>query len=91
MTAYITQMTNLEISDKNPLEYITDCDTNPNFEKVIESHLLPREIIEWARMEKMPSDALDQFIEKRIDLIIDELKSNLKGIGFEIIDTQEKN
>ena len=88
--AYITQMTNLEISDKNPLEYITGYDTNSNFEKVIESHLLPREIIEWARMDKMPSNALDLFIEKRVDIIIEEIKSNLKGISFEIIDTQEK-
>jgi hypothetical protein len=87
--AYITQLTNLEISDKNPLEYITDYDKNPNFEKVIQSHLLPMEIIEWARMEKMPDDALDQFIEKRVEIIIDELKNNLEGISFEVIDTQE--
>jgi len=87
--AYITQLTNLEISDKNPLEYITDYDKNPNFEKVIKSHLLPKEIIEWARMERMPEDALDQFIEKRVDIIIDELKNNLEGISFEVIDTQE--
>ncbi|MDP4007876.1 MAG: DUF262 domain-containing protein [Candidatus Peregrinibacteria bacterium] len=87
--AYLTQITNLEISDKNPLDYITDYDKNPNFEKVIESHLLPKEIIEWARMEKMPSDALDQFIEKRVDIIINELKSILEGINFEVIDTKE--
>jgi len=88
--AYITQITNLEISDKNPLEYITDYDNNPDFEKVIESHLLPKEIIEWARMEKMPSDALDQFIEKRVNIIINELKCKLEGIRFEVIDTREK-
>jgi len=87
--AYLTQITNLEISDKNPLDYITDYDKNSNFEKVMESHLLPKEIIEWARMEKMPSDALDQFIEKRVDIIINELKNILEGINFEVIDTKE--
>jgi len=87
--AYLTQITNLEISDKNPLDYITDYNENSDFEKVIESHLLPKEIIKWAEMEKMPSDALDQFIEKRVDLIINELKDILKEINFEVIDTQE--
>jgi len=87
--AYLTQITNLEISDKNPLDYITDYNQNPDFEKVIESHLLPKEILEWAKMEKMPTDALDQFIEKRVDIIINELKNILEGINFEVIDTQE--
>ena len=39
---------------------------------------------------EMPSDALDKFIEERIDLIIEELKENLEGINIEIIDTKEK-
>jgi len=88
--AYLTQITNLEISDQNPLVYIREFDENPNFEKVIDNHLLPHDILQWARMEKMPIDALDQFIEKRIDKIISELQSQLKGINFEIIDTKEK-
>jgi len=88
--AYLTQLTNLEISDKNPLEYLREYDRNPDFEKVIDSHLLPKQILSWARMEEMPPNALDQFIEKRVDLIIEELKGLLEGISFEVIDTQEK-
>jgi len=88
--AYLTQITNLEISDKNPLDYIKDYDTNPDFRNVIMSHLLPNQILEWSSMPEMPSDALDKFIEERIDLIIDELKNNLEGINVEIIDTKEK-
>jgi len=87
--AYITQITNLEISDKNPLEYIKDYDQNPDFKNVIKTHLLPNQILEWSSMPEMPSDALDKFIEERIDLIIDELKENLEGINIEIIDTKE--
>lgn len=87
--AYLTQITNLEISDKNPLEYIREYDKNPDFESAIESHLVPKQILDWARMEEMPPDALDQFIEKRIDLVIDELKNQLEGVSFEVIDTQE--
>jgi len=87
--AYITQITNLEISDKNPLDYIKDYDKNPDFKNVIKTHLLPEHILEWSSMPEMPSDALDKFIEERIDLIIEELKENLKGINVEIIDTKE--
>lgn len=88
--AYLTQITNLEISNKNPLDYILEYDNNPAFEKVVESHLLPKEIIDWARLENMPSNALDQFIEKRVELITSELRNLLSDISFETIDTKEK-
>lgn len=88
--AYLTQITNLEISDRNPLEYIREYDQNSNFENVIDSHLLPREIIEWARMKEMPSNALDVFMERRVDIIIHEIKNQLSNINIEVIDTKEK-
>jgi hypothetical protein len=89
--AYLTQLTNLEISDKNPLNYIQDYDSNPEFEMVIKNHVLPIELLQWSRLESMPSDALDQFIEKRVDLVIEELKKNMSGINFEVIDTKQKS
>jgi len=88
--AYLTQITNLEISDKNPLKYILDYDSNPEFENVIKSHILPEKLVEWARLEDMPEDALDQFIEKRVEMVIEELQGILSDIHFEIIDTKEK-
>ncbi len=88
--AYLTQQTNLGISDRPPLEYIGEFIQNPDFEKVIASHLLPPELLEWARMEKMPDNALDQFIERRVDLILGELKGILAGVKFEVTDTKEK-
>jgi hypothetical protein len=39
----------------------------------------------------MPPNALDQFIEKRVDLIIAELKRVLAGVNIEIIDTKQKS
>jgi hypothetical protein len=86
--AYLTQLTNLQISDKSPLEYLKDYD-NENFEKVLQTHLIPLEILQWVRDDKMPEDALDRFIDLRVDIIINELKNILKDISFEIIDTQE--
>jgi len=89
--AYLTQITNLEISDKNPLNYIQDYDSNPEFESVIKTHVLPMELLQWSRLESMPSDALDQFIEKRVDLVIEELTKNMGGVNIEIIDTKQKS
>ena len=87
--AYLTQITNLEISDKNPLNYIQDYDSNPEFESAIKTHVLPIELLQWSRLESMPSDALDQFIEKRVDLVIEELKKNMDGVNIEVIDTKD--
>lgn len=89
--AYLTQITNLEIRDKNPLNYIQDYDSNPEFEEVINTHVLPIELLQWSRLESMPSDALDQFIEKRVDLVIEELIKNMTGVNIEVIDTKQKS
>ena len=87
--AYLPQITNLGISDENPIKYLKDYDT-PDFVNIMKSHLLPEELIEWSRMDSMPENALDIFIEKRIDLVIGKLKEKLSGIDFKIIDTKEK-
>jgi len=86
--AYITFSTNLDITNRNPLEYLKDYD-KPEFEQIMPSHLLPKEIIEWARIDEMPSNALDFFIEKRVSNILEKLKEKLDGILFEEIDTNE--
>lgn len=93
---YLTQITNLEISDKNPLKYIKDYDLpkehneeRSEFERVLDSHLLNDDILKWSRVETMPENALEIFIENRINSILDDLKSKLNGIEFQIIDTRE--
>ncbi len=85
---YLTQITNLKISDRNPISYIRDFD-RPEFEEIMSNHLLPAELLTWSRSDKMPEDALDLFIEKRADLIIEDLEDKLTGINFEVIDTKE--
>lgn len=86
--AYITQLTNLDISDKNPLIYIRKYNQNPNFANVLESHLLSPKLIEWATQDNMPANALDLFIEDRVSMIIEKLRDVLSGINFEVIDTK---
>ena len=84
---YLTQITNLAISDKNPLKYMKKYDI-PGFEKVLQSHLLTDTVLQWSRSDSMPNNALDIFIEERVDTIINDLKGKLAGINIEAIDTK---
>jgi len=84
---YLTQITNLAISDKNPLKYMKSYDIF-GFEKVLQSHLLTDKVLQWSRLDFMPDNALDVFVEERIDTIINDLKVKLAGVNIEVIDTK---
>jgi hypothetical protein len=85
--AYLTQITNIRIGAKNPLIYLRDYDS-PDLEQVLKQHLVPLDILEWARQEEMPDNALDIFIDKRIDLLVDALRHKLSGVTFDVVDTR---
>ena len=87
--AYLTQITNIQFSNENPIVYIRKYDGR-RFEEVMRSHLLPHEVIEWSRLEKMPSNALDIFIEKRCEIFVAALKDKLQSIPFDVFDTREE-
>ena len=76
--AYLTQITNLDITNRNPLEYMKDYD-KPEFEAIMSSHLLSSEILDWARNGTLPDNAIDQFIESRVNKILTGLKTKLNG------------
>ena len=86
--AYLAQITNLQISNKNPLEYLRDY-LGLGFSDVQCTHLLPDVIVDWAESEQMPDDALSTFVEARLDLLIARLREYLEGVSFEIIDTRD--
>lgn len=73
--AYITQLTNLQISARNPVHYLKDFASQEKFAEVLEGHLIPETILELAAKETMPIDALTMFIEHRIDKLVQRLKS----------------
>ncbi len=87
--AYLTNYSNLQISDKSPLDYILKLDENKEFETTLKNHLVPKVILSWARTNTLPEDALDQFIELRVENIIEELKNILEDLNFDVIDTKE--
>lgn len=84
--AYLTQITNLEISNKNPLDYIKKYHTK-DFERIIATHFLPKDILGWSEMEAMPLNTLDIFIEERINLIVEKMRDLIPN--FNIYDTRE--
>lgn len=87
--AYLPQITNLNISNDNPIVYFKDYDKD-GFENALKKHLISPEILGWARDQKLPDNALDQFIEERLNLLLKDLKSKLRGVEFDIIDTQKQ-
>jgi uncharacterized protein with ParB-like and HNH nuclease domain len=86
--AYLTQITNLDITNRNPLEYMKDYD-KPEFEAIMASHFLPEELLAWSREDEMPENALDVFVEQRANLILENIRQKLDGITFEVIDTRQ--
>ena len=87
--AYLTKITNLQISNRNPLEYLRNY-LGPRFDELQRTHLLPESIVEWTRSEQMPHGALDTFVDARLGLVIERLQTYLADIPFEVIDTRSQ-
>ena len=85
--AFIPQITNLEISDKNPIDYFKEYDGD-GFEDVLKTHLIPEIILEWSRDDELGYRYLDKFIEKRVKNFEEVLKDKLEGIPFNVIDSR---
>lgn len=85
--AYLTQITNLQISNRNPVQYLKDYMTQ-DFGDVLSEHLVPLEVLGWAKEDDLADDALDVFIERRIDIILDHLKDKLQGVDIQVLDTK---
>lgn len=87
--AYLSQITNLKISDQNPLDYLKEYD-EPALEAVLRSHLIPTIILEWSRANALPENALAIFIEQRINLLLEALRLKLEGIEFNVFDMGDR-
>lgn len=91
--AYLPQLTNLQISNKNPLDYLgsyvgLSTWAREAFLGVLKSHLVPTEIVEWQEtLTELPPDALVRFIEARLDLVLEALEKKLDGITTKIYDS----
>jgi hypothetical protein len=84
--AFLPALTNLEISDKNPVDYLLEYDSE-TFESVLESHLIPSRLLDMSRDEEIGYVDFDDFIEARVEEFKSELQSILTGVEFNVIDT----
>ena len=85
--AFITQATNLKISNRDPNDYLKDF-VDDSFLEIMPEHFLSKEFANWCGAERLPDNALSLFVEKRIELIEQGLREKLKGIEFQTIDTK---
>ncbi len=86
--AYLPQITNLQIGNRNPIDYLRGYDRD-GFEQVLAGHLIFPEILAWARQDSLPETGLDLFINQRVELVIAKLREKLSGIPFDVIDIRE--
>ena len=88
--AYLTQMTNQRISNKNPLVYLQDY-VGHRFDEIRKSHLLPNVLVELTENEELLDDSLDRFVEARLELVLQSIEKSLHGISFEVVDTRSES
>ncbi|WP_324757012.1 GmrSD restriction endonuclease domain-containing protein [Haloarcula sp. GH36] len=84
--AYLPQITNLEISDRNPIEYLRDYDGD-GFDAVLASHLIPQALLEWSRDDDVGYKTLDEFINRRVEFFISEIDDHLEEIPLNVHDS----
>ena len=60
----------------------------PRFDDIKKTHLLPDILDDLVNSKEMSEDALERFVEGRLDLVAQALKQYLKGIAFELVDTR---
>ena len=85
--AYLTQITNLRVSNRNPVEYLRDF-LGARTPEIQRTHLLPEMLVDWAEASEMPDDALNRFVDARVDLVLARLREYLSGIPVEVIDSR---
>jgi hypothetical protein len=91
--AYLPQLTNLKISNKNPLDYLEAYvgetpEERGEFIEALKTHLIPIEIVEWqATLPELPPNSLIDFIERRLDLFVAALRKKLNGIEINEYDS----
>ena len=80
---YLRAKTNIQISDKNPLEYFKDYENVRDFDAILQSHLIPTEFIQRDGFE--PTDYRD-FLFARADLFAGRLREALPDVDVQITD-----
>jgi hypothetical protein len=78
---FIRAKTNIQISDKNPLMYFKEFSSKRGFEKILESHLIPRKFIDKDLFE---TEDYHKFLLDRASMFTEALKAELPDIRVTI-------
>ena len=84
--AYLTQITNLDISAQNPVHYLKQYVKLPEFAEVLKGHLIGEDLAELATLEALPTNAMVDFIESRITNVIRKLEQT--GLVVKVSDSE---
>lgn len=91
--AYIPQITNLNISDHDPLNYLdnyvgTNDEERVKFCAVLKEHFVPKCLLDWHNQQHLAPDSLRRFVEERLDLVVAAITAKLgSSIKIRIRDT----
>ncbi|MBO8129692.1 MAG: DUF262 domain-containing protein [Peptococcaceae bacterium] len=80
---FLRARTNIKIGDKNPLAYFKEFESTRDFDRILESHLIPREFID--KQEFKPED-YREFLFARADWFARRLKDELPDVKVTIVD-----
>jgi hypothetical protein len=80
---YLRAKTNIQISDKNPLDYFQDYRNVRDFDAILESHLIPTEFL--SRETFKPVDYRD-FLFARATRFAERLRNALPDVDVQIVD-----
>jgi len=80
---FLRAITNIGIGDKNPLHYFREYETVQDFDKILESHLIPKEFVE---KEQFTPDDYRAFLDARAMLFCQRLKAELPDVQVKITD-----
>jgi len=87
--AYLTQITNLEISNKSPVDYMKDY--LAGIHKFGPTHLLPDNLKNWVIQGELPPNALSAFIEARLDRVLETLDELVSKTTLKVIDLDRES
>ncbi|KVF05623.1 hypothetical protein WJ05_27900 [Burkholderia vietnamiensis] len=91
--AYIPQITNLNISDQNPVHYLDryvgkSDEERVAFRAVLKEHFIPTCLLDWHQQQHLAPDALRRFVEERLNLVVSAITDKLgPSINVRIQDT----
>lgn len=80
---YLRAKTNIVVGDKNPLHYFREFEGVKDFNKILDSHLIPKEFL--AKNEFQPSDYKD-FLFARAQLFCQRIKDELPDVSVKIVE-----